>query len=78
MMEDGTVFIHEFKEVSVAIPYVDSDLDEHLEIGHVREIYMFGYYQGEVYSHKEISITLGRIISRLKVIEISLCEYTSP
>jgi len=67
MMEDGTVFIHEFKEVSVAIPYVDSDLDEHLEIGHVREIYMFGYYQGEVSSHKEISITLGRIISRLEI-----------
>lgn len=68
MMEDGTAFIHEFKEVTVGISYVAPDqVDGQLETGHVREIYMFGYYQGEVKSHKTISITLGRIISRLEI-----------
>lgn len=68
MMEDGTAFIHEFKEATVAIPYVAPDkADGQLETGHVRDVYMFGYYQGEVFTHQEISITLGRIISRLEI-----------
>lgn len=68
MMADGTAFIHEFEEVSVMIPYVAPDkADGQLETGHVREIYMFGYYRGEVSAHGEISISLGRIISRLEI-----------
>lgn len=68
MMADGTAFIHEFQEVSVMIPYVAPDkADGQLETGHVREIYMFGYYRGEVSAHGEISISLGRIISRLEI-----------
>lgn len=70
MLEDGTVFFDEFKNYSIQIPYVmtpGQGDDVGLEGGHVRDIYMFGYYQGEVSSHKDITISLGRIISRLEI-----------
>lgn len=68
MMEDGVAFLHEFQQVAVPIPYVASNQsDGYWETGHVREVYMFGYYRGEVQPYKEISITLGRIISRLEI-----------
>lgn len=70
MLDDGTVFFDEFKKYSIQIPYVmtpGQGDDVGLEDGHVRDIYMFGYYQGEVSSHKDITISLGRIISRLEI-----------
>ncbi|EIY57706.1 hypothetical protein HMPREF1069_05021 [Bacteroides ovatus CL02T12C04] len=70
MLEDGTVFFDEFKKYSIQIPYVTTPGqgdDAGLEAGHVRDIYMFGYYRGEVSSHKDITISLGRIISRLEI-----------
>ena len=69
MMADGTAFIHEFEEVSVMIPYVTPDkADGQLETGHVREIYMFGYYEGVLPGTESgLSIYLGRIIARIEV-----------
>lgn len=71
MMDDGTVFFDEFKNYKVEMPYVltpGEGEDEGLDAGHVRYIYMFGYYRGEVSSHDDITISLGRIISRLEIV----------
>lgn len=72
----GAVYLREFKNAYVAIPYVENDHHpDGLEIGHVESIYMFGYYEGVVtgltnsagQATTELSITLGRIISRLEM-----------
>lgn len=77
LANDGTAYLNEFKNVSVAIPYIRNDNDPSgLKIGHVSDIYMFGYYEGVVKGLKnsagvettELSITLGRIISRLEMV----------
>lgn len=71
--DDGTAFIHEFKKVRVNVPYANPETDAPLETGHVKEVYMFGYYQGMMppmvdgKEVQDISISMGRIISRLEV-----------
>ncbi len=69
LLDNGTVFLDAFKNYKIPIPYYLPEPDDNteLEAGHVRDIYMFGYYQGEVSSHENITISLGRIISRLEI-----------
>lgn len=70
MMDDGTVFFDEFKNYEIPIPYVKTPgegEEAELEAGHVRKIYMFGYYQGYVKEHTDIDISLGRIIARVEI-----------
>lgn len=69
-MGGGAALLPEFKEMYVTIPYIMNDLstdEDKAEMGHVSEIYMFGYYEGRVDNNAELSITLGRIIARLEV-----------
>lgn len=60
--------LEDFKELSVDLPYINhSD-----SVGLVKDIYMFGYYAGELKPYqgeegKYVTISLGRIISRLNV-----------
>lgn len=60
-----------FRKQSIKIPYV-TDLTEEdsygLQIGHVKRIYMFGEYTGDVTSStKQLNIGLGRMVSRLQI-----------
>ncbi len=59
-----------FKQQKIAIPYVtDPSADDSygLQIGHVKNIYMFGEYDGEIAAGKTLNIGLGRMISRLQI-----------
>lgn len=59
-----------FRTEKITIPYVtDSSADDSygLQIGHVKRIYMFGEYTGDVTSETQwLNIGLGRMISRLE------------
>lgn len=60
-----------FRTEKITIPYVtDPDANDSygLQIGHVKRIYMFGEYTGDVTSKTEqLNIGLGRMISRLEI-----------
>lgn len=60
-----------FRTEKITIPYVtDSSADDSygLQIGHVKRIYMFGEYTGDVTSEtQQLNIGLGRMISRLEI-----------
>lgn len=63
----NVISLEDFKELSVDLPYI-----EHRDsVGLMDEIYMFGYYTGELnpYSDKNryINISLGRIVSRMDI-----------
>lgn len=59
-----------FRTEKITIPYVtDPSADDSygLQIGHVKRIYMFGEYTGDVTSStQQLNIGLGRMISRLE------------
>lgn len=59
-----------FRTEKITIPYVtDPSADDSygLQIGHVKRIYMFGEYTGDVTSEtQQLNIGLGRMISRLE------------
>lgn len=60
-----------FRKGKIEIPYVTDPSAEDsygLQIGHVKNIYMFGEYTGDVLSDtKQLNIGLGRMISRLEI-----------
>lgn len=58
-----------FRTEKITIPYVtDPDANDSygLQIGHVKRIYMFGEYTGNVTPSTRLNIGLGRMISRLE------------
>ncbi|EJX07026.1 lipoprotein [gut metagenome] len=59
--------LDEFKELVVDLPYIDHKDS----VGLVKDIYMFGYYVGDLVPYpdekKAITISLGRIITRLSL-----------
>ena len=74
----------DFLEKTVRIPYV-LEAGTSGEVGHVREIYLFGYYEGELADGEELGnedeftrmdFTLARLIARLEL-SISLGEGVS-
>lgn len=65
--------LNAFKELTVDLPYYN-----HADsVGLVKDIYMFGYYEGDLKpyesANRNITISLGRIISRLNL-ELSVDE----
>lgn len=63
----NVISLQQFKELTVDLPYIEN-ADS---VGLVKEIYMFGYYAGELKPYpggnRDITISLGRIITRLEV-----------
>lgn len=67
----GNITFEQFKKWSLPFDYEKKEgvsYDETVS-GHLKTMYMFGYYQGEIDSSKpeEISVDLGRLASRLDI-----------
>ena len=63
------VNLNEFKKITVMMDYIlpGQTGENEAEAGLMREIYMFGYYEGAVTEAQQLNIALARLVSRVDV-----------
>ena len=81
--ENRNYIWNEFRVNTIDIPYIlEDDINGGQSVGQVEEIYMFGYFEGEINGEgmavsgtnkKQLSIPLSRLISRMEM-NIKLAE----
>lgn len=65
----GRVMLSYFKTWSLPFEYKEPEAGKYdeTESGHLENMYMFGYYQGEIAPDKDIPVDLGRLASRIDI-----------
>lgn len=74
--ENRNYIWNEFRVNTIDIPYILEEINGGQSVGHVEEIYMFGYFNGEINergmavsgtNEKQLSIAMSRLISRMEM-----------
>lgn len=74
--ENRNYIWNEFRVNTIDIPYILEEINGGQSVGHVEEIYMFGYFEGEINEQgmavsgtnvKQLSIAMSRLISRMEM-----------